>query len=263
MDISIVIVNYKSKGLTLGCIKSIREADWSGLSYEIIVVDNNSNDHLGDILNWQYPEIKFVQAGANLGMGSGNNLGLSQATGKYFVVMNPDTLAQLDTFQVLFRYMEANELVGGVGPKQFNPDRSVQSSCFRWPSLLIPIYRRTFIGSWRFARRDLNRYLMTDFDHDRIIEVDWLLGSFFFVRAEAYQKVGGFDERFFLYFEDIDLCRRLHQAGWKLVYNPDATIIHNHNRESAKTAWYKFFTSPTTRAHVVSWIKYLNKWNFK
>jgi len=263
MDISIVIVNYKSKGLTLGCIKSIREANWSALTYEIIVVDNCSDDNLGDIMKWQYPDIKFIQAGNNLGMGSGNNLGLAQATGKYYLVMNPDTIAVSDTFQKLFRYMEEHDEVGVVGPKQYNPDSSVQSSCYRWPSLLTPLYRRTFLGAYKFSRKDLQSYLMSDFDHNSIREVDWLLGSFLMIRATAYQAVGGFDHRFFLYFEDTDLCRRLHQAGWQIIYNPEASIIHNHNRASAKTPWYKFFTSPSTRAHVMSWFKYLIKWHFQ
>jgi len=260
MDISIVIVNFNSKGLTLSCIKSIREANWGDLSYEIIVVDNNSNDYLGEILSWQYPDIKFVQSKKNLGMGAGNNLGFKRASGKYFVVMNPDTIAMPETFQILYRYMENNPRVGLVGPKQFNPDRSVQRSCYRWHSLLTPIYRRTFVGSYKFGQNDLDRFLMADFNHDQILSVDWLLGSFLFMRSEVYQALGGFDDRFFLYFEDTDLCRRFHRAGWRVMYNPEAQIIHNHNRQSARTPWYKFFTSPSTRAHIASWMKYLNKW---
>jgi GT2 family glycosyltransferase len=262
MDISIIIVNYKSKGLTLSCLKSIKEADWGGLSHEIIVVDNNSHEYLGDILSWQYPDVSYIQAGSNLGMGGGNNLGIAKAKGKYIVVMNPDTLAISNVFKKLFDYMEANQAVGVVGPKQFNPDKSVQDSCFRWHSLLTPLYRRTFLGSM-FGQKDLKHFLMTDFDKKTIREVDWLLGSFLFMRSSALRQVGGFDDRFFLYFEDTDLCRRFHKAGYKVVFNPEASIIHNHNRASAKTPWYKFFTNKTTRTHVVSWIKYLLKWNFK
>ncbi len=263
MDISIVIVNYNSKGLTLSCLKSLSEANWQGLSHEIIVVDNNSDDYLGDILAWQYPQVRFVESATNIGMGAGNNLGLAEATGKYFVVMNPDTLALPETFQTLYKYLEANPQVGVVGPKQFNPDRSVQNSCYRWHSLLTPIYRRTFLGSSLAGRRDLDRFLMTDFDHQSIRPVDWLLGSCLFMPATLYHQLGGFDDRFFLYFEDTDLCRRVHQAAYQVVYNPQAAIIHNHNRQSAKTSVWNFYTNRTTRIHIASWFKYLWKWGFQ
>jgi len=262
MNVSIVIVSYKMKGLTLNCIKSIKEADWAGLNYEIIVVDNNSGEHLGDILAWQYPEIKFIQSSSNVGMGAGNNLGIARAQGKYVVVMNPDTIAMRDTFKTLYNYMEANPKVGVVGPKQFNPDKTVQNSSFRWHSILTPIWRRTFLGV-RFGARDMQRFSMSDFDKKSIREVDWLLGSFLFMRGSALKQVGGFDDRFFLYFEDTDLCRRFHLKNWQVVFNPETSIIHNHNRESARTPWYKFFTSTTTRTHIASWFKYLIKWKFK
>jgi hypothetical protein len=262
MKISIIIVNYRSKGLTLNCIKSIKEADWTGLSYEIIVVDNTSFEHLGDILAWQHPEVKFIQVKSNIGMGAANNLGFAKAQGSYVVVMNPDTIAMPDTFRRLYDYMEANSRVGIVGPKQFNPDKTVQDSCFRWHSVLTPIWRRTFLGA-RFGAEDMKRFSMSDFDKQSLREVDWLLGSFLFIRHQALKQVGGFDERFFLYFEDTDLCRRFHEKHWQVVYNPETSIIHNHGRASARTPWYKFFTSATTRTHVASWIKYLIKWHMR
>jgi GT2 family glycosyltransferase len=221
MDISIVIVNYNTKELALNCLKSIKAADWYNLTYEIIVVDNNSREPLGDALTKLYPEVKFIQSESNLGMGRGNNLGFDR-TGKYFVVMNADTIAMPDTFQILYHYLENNSQVGIVGPKQMNLDHSVQQSCYRYHKLLTPFYRRTFLGATSFGRADLERFLMTDFDHYHIKEVDWLLGSFYFMRGEVYKSLGGFDERFFLYFEDTDLCRRCHQAGWQVVYNPAA-----------------------------------------
>ena len=260
MDISIVIVNYNTKELLLSCLKSIKACDWHGLKYEVIVVDNNSREYLGDILAKLYPEVKFIQSEVNLGMGAGNNLGFSSAAGKYFVVMNADTIAMPNTFEVLYHYLENNPRVGITGPKQLNLDQTVQQSCYRYHTLMTPFYRRTFLGATSCGHTDLNRFLMTDFDHYHIKEVDWLLGSFFFMRSEVYKSLGGFDERFFLYFEDTDLCRRCHQAGWQVVYNPEARIVHNHGRQSAKTPWWKFFTSRTARIHIGSWFKYLRKW---
>jgi GT2 family glycosyltransferase len=260
MDISIVIVNYKSKGHTLNCIKSIKESDFANLKYEIIVVDNNSNDSIGEILNWQYPNIIFIQNNYNGGLGVGNNAGFKKAQGKYLVVMNPDTIVLEDVFGKLYTYMENNPRVGLVGPKQLNPDKTIQDSCFRFPGILTLICRRTFLGGFKFARKIINKYLMKDFNHKFEKEVDWLLGSFMFMRAEALREVGMFDEKFFLYFEDTDLCRRFWKKKWKVIYYPLAQIIHNHARESAQIKWYKFFLSTTGRYHFISWFKYLRKW---
>jgi GT2 family glycosyltransferase len=349
MDISIIILNYKSKGLTLSCIKSIKEADFTlpqpspsqgegELKHEIIVVDNNSGDSIGEILNWQYPEVKFIQNKKNLGMGAGNNVGIRRAMGEYIVIVNPDILVFKDTFRKLYDFMESNKDVGVIGPLQYNPDKTIQHSCYRWHSLFTPLYRRTPLGKFKFARRDLDRFLMKDLTPptpplarggiqlssqpgsplirggiqkrpqpgttlikegiqkssqsetplvrgDRWIsreqsssqspktppipnirggakEVDWLLGSFLFCRGTALKEVGMFDERFFLYFEDTDLCRRFWRKGWKVVYFPEAKVIHNHSRQSARGSWYKFLGNAATRYHIASWVKYLRKWGY-
>src|SRR3989338_7100501 len=259
MDVSIVIVNYKSKDLTLNCLRSIKNADWPGLDYEIIVVDNYSiRIHDRDLE--PFGEIKFVMNGRNMGYGAANNQGIGQSQGKYIVIMNPDTSASKDIFIKLFDFMENNPRVGVAGPKQFNLDQTVQETCFRWPGLLTPLYRRTPLGKIGFAKRNLDRFLYKDYNKDKIGEVDWLLGSFLFCRAEALRQVGAFAERFFIYFEDIDLCRRFWGGGWQVIYNPDAVITHNHARQSARTPWYKFFKSIAAWHHLASWVKYLWKW---
>lgn len=263
MDISIVIVNYKSKGLTLNCIKSIEEADFGRLEREIIVVDNNSGDQIAEILAWQHPSVIFVQSSINKGMGGGNNVGIKRARGKYIVVMNPDTLALKDTFSTLFDFMERNPQVGIAGPKQFNPDRTVQESRYRYPKVLTLLYRRTFLGRLPFAKKAIKNFLMDDVSKEEPHEVDWLLGSCLFIRTKALKEVGYFDERFFLYFEDTDLCRRFTEKKWKVIYYPLAHIIHNHNRASADNPWYTFFLNRASRRHLVSWIMYLTKWSTK
>jgi len=263
MDISIVIVNYNNKGFTLNCIKSIEESAFGNLKHEIIVVDNNSDDNIGQILAWQHPKVIFIQNKNNIGMGAGNNVGLKRARGKYVVVMNPDTLAFPSTFAKLFAYMEANSNVGVVGPKQYNPDKSVQDSCYRWPSLLTPFFRRTFLGRLGLSDWEIKRYLMQDYNKKTIREVDWLLGSCLFMRTSALKEVGWFDERFFLYFEDTDLCRRFWNKKWRVVYNPEVEIIHNHNRESARYPWYAFFMNMASRQHIKSWWRYVIKWGFR
>jgi len=263
MDISIIIVNYKSKGLTLNCIKSIKEADFGNLKYEIIVVDNNSEDEIEKFLSWQYPDVKFIQSGANPGVGYGNNLGAKLAQGDYLTIANPDTIVFRDTFIKLHNYLSNNPDVGLVGPQQFNPDKTIQDSCYRWYGLFTPFYRRTFIGKYNFAKKDLARFLMSDFNKQATKPVDWLLGSFLFCRAKTLKEIDLFDTSFFLYFEDTDLCRRFWEHGYKVIYYPEAKIIHNHNRDSAKVPWYYFFTNKASRAHVISWLKYIRKWGVK
>lgn len=263
MDISIVIVNYKSKGLTLNCIKSIEEADFGNLEHEIIVVDNASGDQLEEILRWQHPEVVFIQSPANLGMGGGNNLGLRRARGTYAVVMNPDTIAFRDTFRQLYDFMESHPQVGVAGPQQFNPDQSVQDSAYRWHRLLTPAYRRTFLGGLPFGKKAVAAFLMHDQAKDLVRPVDWLLGSCLFMRARALREVGFFDERFFLYFEDTDLCRRFWEKKWQVIYYPPARLIHNHNRASAHRPWYASFFNSASRQHILSWLRYLAKWSGK
>lgn len=263
MDVSIVILNYKSRELALNCLGSIMAADFPGIDREIFLVDNGSRDGIGNIVSDKYPEVNFIANKKNIGMGAGNNLGIVQAKGKYIAIMNPDIVAEHDTFFKLFKFMEESLNVGVVGPKQFNLDGSVQDSCYRWHSLFTPIFRRTPLGKLKYAQLDEERFLMKDFDHNSQRDVDWLLGSFLFCRANALREIGMFDERFFLYFEDTDLCRRFWQDKWRVVYFPDAKIIHNHNRASAKAPWYGVFTTPAGRYHLESWAKYILKWRFK
>lgn len=244
-------------------MKSIKEANFTTLKHEIIVVDNNSGDGIGEFLSWQHPGVKFIQNEENVGMGAGNNAGIEVATGKYIVIMNPDTIAFGNTFAELYSYMETNPDVGVVGPQQLNTDRSIQDSCYRWHSFLTPLYRRTPLGNLKFAQADLDRYLMKDFDHKEEREVDWLLGSFLFMRTSALKETELFDDRYFMYFEDTDLCRQFWQKGFKVVYNPSVQIIHNHNRQSAEGTWYKIFWNKAARHHVISWLKYFKKWGFK
>jgi GT2 family glycosyltransferase len=262
IDISIIILNYKTKDLVLNCLESIRFADFGNLKYEIILVDNNSRDGIGEAVRQEFPQVILVENEKNLGMGEGNNIGIKAAHGRHLAIMNPDTVASKDTFVKLYEFMQANQRVGVVGPQQLNNDNTIQDSCFRWHKFLTPIFRRTFLGKFSFAKKDLDRFLMVDFDHKSTKKVDWLLGSFLFCRREALNEIGLFDKRFFLYFEDTDLCRRFWEHGWEVIYFPETKIIHDHQRQSARNPWYIFFGNKAAWCHIVSWIKFLWKWRF-
>lgn len=255
MDISIIIVNYKSREKTAKCLESLFASDFSGLQHEIIVVDNASGDDL-KVFQIKHPELKIIYSQNNLGMGGGNNLGLKQARGEFILILNPDTEVYPDAIKILHNYLVNHPDVYIAGPKLLNSDKTLQLSCSQFPKIYTPILRRTFLGDYFKKSRD--SFMMTDFDHEEIREVDWLMGSCLMIRAHEWE---GFDERFFMYFEDIDVCRRAWRFEKKVIYNPQAVVIHDHARESAKNPWYIApFSDKLTREHIKSWIKYFWKW---
>lgn len=258
MDLSIVIVNYKSKEKIKKCLESILLADLSSLNWELIVVENDSGDDLNDLI-FDFKNAKLIKSDKNLGMGGGNNLGIKVAQGEFILILNPDTEIKPTAIKTLFNYIKENKDVYIVGPKLLNPDLSLQHSCSYFPRPWTPIFRRTFIG--KFFQKHLDWFLMKDFDHKSTREVDWLMGSCLLIRGNDFD---GFDERFFMYFEDIDVCRRAWHYGKKVVYHPEAEVIHHHARESAKKPWYLgVIKSKLTREHIKSWFRYFLKWGFK
>lgn len=262
MDLSIIIVNYNSKEKTLFCLDSIYQADLAGIEVEVIVIENHSYDILDDEINTRFPKVKLLKSKKNLGMGGGNNLGINQATGKFILILNPDTEIMKDSIKTMMEFLYRNEQAGLVGPKLLYPDGTEQISCYRFPKLFIPILRRTFLGY--FAKNYVDDYLMKNVDLNQTQIVDWIQGSCLLIKMEVLTKVGLFDERFFMYLEDTDLCKRIKLAGWQVVYLPTAQVIHHHERASAKKPWYlAIFINRLSRIHIESWIKYFIKWNFK
>ncbi|MFH1822619.1 MAG: glycosyltransferase family 2 protein, partial [Patescibacteria group bacterium] len=239
--------------------KSLSQSDFSGLEKEIIVVDNNSRDDIKIILANTFPKVKIISSEKNLGMGTGNNLGIREARGEVLLILNPDTIIKNNSIKILFNYLTNNQTVGIVAPKLIYPDSKLQISCFREWKFFTPFLRRTFLG--KLTKKHLNNFLMNDFDHNTIKEVDWIMGSCFLIKKEIMEKVGLFDERFFMYFEDSDLCRRVRNAKSQVIYNPEAIIIHDHARESAAKPWYLApFIDRLAREHIKSWIRYFIKW---
>lgn len=265
MDLSIIIVNYKSKHKLEACLESIKNSKWGGFFYEIIVVENNSGEDLA-YLNKHYPDLKLIVSRKNLGMGGGNNLGIKKAQGENILILNPDTVLRPDAIFILLNYLRENKLVGLVGPKLLNPNGTLQLSCSRFPSFFIPVLRRTFLGEYFKEIRD--RFTMSDANHDIIQSVDWLMGSCLMFKKKLPLANGAiyhphFDDRYFMYFEDTDLCKTIINNGYKVIYNPEAVIVHDHARESAKNPWYiAILKDRITWIHISSWLKYFMKWGF-
>ncbi|MBI2484301.1 glycosyltransferase family 2 protein [Candidatus Uhrbacteria bacterium] len=260
IDLSIIIVNYNASGLVRECIKGIKQLN-SKLSIEILVVDNSPRDGLRDMLIERFPDARYIPQKSNCGFAAGNNAGIRLAQGKYVLLLNYDITPLAYSIDYLYEYLEKNPKVGMVGPRLINPNGTIQQSFYRFHSLLTPLYRRLWIGRLGFGRRHLNRFLMADADTQAPFDVDWLLGACLMVRTSSIKSVGMMDERFFLYFEDTDWCRRFWKAGLPVRYVPEARMVHLHRRESAKGNGILSLARKTTRIHVASWMKYTLKWH--
>jgi len=259
MDLSIVILNYKTKGLVKQCIRNVKVAT-SDLDYEIIVVDNGSNDGIEEMISENFPEVKFVQTGKNLGFAAGNNAGIKKSQGDYIMLLTPDVTVLNHSIEKMVRFMKDNSQVGIAGPKLINPDGSYQISCRTFQTPRIILYRRTPLGKLPFAKRELDKHLMKDFDHSINKEVDWVMGACMIVNRQSMEKVGLLDERFFFYVEDMDWCRRFWMNEFKVYYIADAEMVHLYERASANDPWGFLLFNKLTRWHISSGIKYFAKY---
>lgn len=259
MELSIIILNYKTRGLVKQCIRNVM-ASTAGLDYEIIVVDNGSNDGCEQMLKENFPGIKFIQTGKNLGFAAGNNVGIKEAKGKYILVLTADVTVTEGSIEKMVEHMEKNPQTGLAGPKIINPDGSYQITCRTFQTPQIILYRRTPLGYLKFAKNELAKHLMSDFDRQTNREVDWVMGACMIVRKSALDKVGLFDERFFFYVEDMDWCRRFWANGYKVMYIADAKVIHLYEKASDHGIWNFWKLDKMARWHMISGIKYFLKY---
>ena len=240
VDLSIVILSWNVCDLLRQCLISVARdrplsANHPPLATEIIVVDNASSDGSVEIVRTEFAEARLIVNTTNRGYTGGNNDGIAAATGRYVMILNPDTRVLDDALAALVSYADVHPDVGVVGPQLLNPDGSVQSSRRRFPTLMTGLFESTWLEP--LAPRDvLRRYYVLDQPDDAIQEVDWLFGACFLVRREVIQQVGALDEDFFMYSEEMDWCRRIRQAGWKVVYLPEAQVIHYGGKSSDQVA---------------------------
>ena len=259
MDVSIIIVNYNTRGLVKHCLQSVRDAGIA-LDYETFVVDNASTDGSSEMLRERFPEAKLLAMPRNVGFAKANNLAMREAKGRFIFILNPDTMLIPGAIEAMTAHLEANPKTAMIGPKLVHPDKTRQESVHRFPTPMIPVYRRTPLGRLASAKTELDRYSMRGELGETVTEVDWMEGAALFVRREAIDQVGMFDERYFVYFEDADWARRFWKAGWKVEYVPHAEVLHYHRRESADGSWFTGVLNPVTRIHITSAVKYFLKW---
>lgn len=241
MDLSVIIVNWNVCDLLRRCLSSI-EANCGALSLEVIVVDNASGDSSVHMVESEFPQVQLIASRENLGYTGGNNLGAKEARGRYLLILNPDTEIVGDALERMVAYLDEHPAVGALGPQLLYPDGSVQPSRYRFPRPVTAFWMNTVLSRRVPNNRFGQAYRMADHPDDEIQSVDWVTGAAIVIRRKVWQEVGPLDDEFFMYFEEVDWCRRCRDAGWEIHYLPTVRIVHHHGKSSEQAA-----TAPAIR----------------
>lgn len=232
-DASVIIVSYNTRELLRKCLTSLQTAS-KDHPIEIIVVDNASKDHSAEMVKRDFPRVRLLHSTTNLGFAAANNWAFTVATGRYWILLNPDAEMRHDALDQAFRFMLDHPRAAMAGAKLIAPDGKTQPSARQFPSLLNEVLVLSGMAAKFPHSKFFGRFDRTWADEDRPAQVDWVPGAFAIMRPEAMKQVGYFDERFFLYYEEVDLCRRLSERKWQIWYQPQIVIQHIGG-ESSKT----------------------------
>ena len=231
MDLSVIILNWNARNYLEKSLASLVCAPHK-LDFEVIVVDNLSEDDSVAMVREKFPAAAVIASQENKGFGAGNNLAVPQTSGRYVLFLNPDTVVTEGALANMVAFADSQPDIGILGPKLLNGDGSLQYSCRRFPNLATGFFRNTPLGRLLPKNRFASDYLMKEFDHATPLDVDWVSGAALLMRRELLEQIGAFDEDFFMYCEDVDICWRAHQAkmpdghNWRVAYFPDSVIYH-------------------------------------
>lgn len=228
--LSVVIVSWNVRELLAHCLRSI-ERSRDDLELEVIVVDSGSQDGSPQLVRESFPWVRLLARPDNVGFPKGNNLGINAARGRVLLLLNPDTEVEGDALTTMLSYLDDHPDVGVVGPQLRYPDGSIQSSRRRFPTLATAFLESTWLEPWA-PRTVIEHYRVLDRPDESATDVDWVVGAALMVRREAVEAVGLLDEAYYMYSEDLDWCRRIKDAGWRVVYLPEAKIIHHEGKSS-------------------------------
>ncbi len=231
--LSCIIVSWNAARQLADCLHSL-PAGAQGSSYEIIVIDNASTDGSADMVAREF-QVRLIRNSENVGFARANNQGIRASTGRYVLLLNSDTIVPPGALPALVQFMDDHPDAGACGPRLARADGSTQLFAFGGD----PTVRYLLARSWN---RLLFHRALHDWETQKVQTVDWVSGAALLTRRDALERIGGFDEKFFMYFEDNDLCLRLRRAGWKIFYNPTVTITHfggaSVSQNPARTRWY-------------------------
>lgn len=222
LDLSILLVNYNGLKFLKDCIESIH-LKTDGLSYEIIILDNDSKDGSVDFIKINYPEIKLIASATNYGFGKGNNEAFKMASGSHILLLNNDTIL-LDQLLPIVNYLKADTTIGAVGINMLNANREILAASGDFPTIRNMFYMKKIQNNNTQASRSLTE----------AYDVDWITGSFMLMPHKVYAEINGFDEDYFLYVEDVDLCRKIADRNYRRVFMPHYNYIHFVGFSTAK-----------------------------
>ena len=239
--LSIIIVSYNTKELLIGCLSSILKS-LENVDFEIIVVDNHSEDGSTKEVQTRFPQVRLIENQNNKGFAAANNQGLREMRGEFALLLNPDTIVGEEAIDKMVEFMKENDDVGILGPKIINPDGSLQASAFSYPTLIDDIilgFRSNLFFTGKFISHYHSRLYHLP---DHPFRVDWVSGACLMIRKKTIEDIGLLDERLFLFAEDLDWCLRAKNGGWKVIYFPRACIVHYGGQSTKKNLQMKIWS---------------------
>jgi len=257
--VSVLILNYRTPLDAVECVKNLQNQTVAG-QMEIIVIDNHSDDDSIGILRNRlvdFPNVAVVEARKNLGFGKGNNLGERYATGEFVLILNPDTEPQPGAIEKLIEVLKSDDSIGIIAPKLVFPDGTARDSYRTFPTVTDLVIKRTFLRHFFPGR--LKRYLQHERDPFTVRDTDWVVGACMFMRRSFFEDLHGFDTRFFLFFEDTDLCRRCWKKGKRVLFYPEVAAKDRKHRLSGSSL-LPLISTRAGRMHLVSAARYFAKW---
>ncbi len=240
IDLSIIIVSWNVGDLLLDCLESIYQItsqpmmiEDDAMTLEIIIVDSASSDNTVQQVKELFPQVILIPMTENIGYTRGNNLAMAQAKGRHIFLLNPDTLVLGNALVKMVQYLDANPDVGIIGPFTLNTDGTTQPTRRRFPTPLLGYFESTWLQPFS-PKRLLDHYYVNDQPSVATIDVDWVQGSALMARREVYERIGGLDEGYIMFSEELDWCKRAKLAGWRVVFLCTAQIIHHGGQSTSQ-----------------------------
>ncbi|MSR68055.1 glycosyltransferase family 2 protein [Candidatus Peribacteria bacterium] len=256
--VTALVLNYRSPRDTIRCVEALL-AQTIASELEILIIDNHSDDESIGWIRSRYqntPDVRMIEERDNTGYGCGNNAGLTFVDSEFLLIINPDNTMPSDGMERMLLSLRNHPDAGIVGPALVHPDGTVRPSARQFPKMIDLLQKRLFPDAWQTNYAEWVRSV----EKQQEVEVDWLVGACLLMRTELFRSLRGFDPRFFLFFEDIDLCRRIHLLGKKVLYLPHVRVLDRKHRLSG-SSMLSLLRRKTTWIHFASALKYFWKWH--
>lgn len=265
LELTVAINGYRSPELLRLCLRSVYDTLKEGVvPYEVIVTDSATGEETETLMREEFPQARFFPFAENVGFKTMVNKSLKEARGQFTLLINSDIILTSGAVVLMLAYLKAHPDIGILSPKQLNFNGTFQPSCFRFYRPLTVLYRRTWLGKLARGKRHLDWFTMANYDYQTPRSVDWVMGSAMLVPMDAARRIGSMDQRFFLYMEDVDWCRRFWENGYRVVIYPPAVVYHYHGKGSARGGFINsLLFNRLTWYHIESALKYFFKYRNK